>query len=256
MAIQTTDINFKWDTDDEETSPLELPIDFLSTNTDEEIYPENDQDTKNLPSRNSYQLARRILHIATGSTIALFYAIAFSHAQMIHILGTIACALYLAEQIRINYPETSAKLMPLSKFIMRAEEQLQESAMVPYMFGVLLTIITFPKLAAIVGIFTLAISDPLSALVGIRFGKTRIVSHKSLEGSAAFFISCFILCNSILIIGLGKISSEIFAVSTLTALVVSAFEMIPIKIDDNLTIPLFTGPTFWIICWLFGLNIA
>jgi dolichol kinase len=215
----------------------------------------NTEETKELPSRKNLQFARRLFHMANGVTIATLYWLSFTHAQAIHTLGTFACLLYLMEQIRINYPEQAQKLMPLMKFIMRAEEQLKESAMVPYAFAVLLTIITFPKPLALIAIYTLAISDPLSAIIGIQYGKRRVVPHKSIEGSLAFFFSSLIITLFVLSLTIGGLSPSVVIVSLVMSLGVSIFEMLPIKLDDNLTIPLFSAFFGWVVCLLFGIHL-
>lgn len=208
-----------------------------------------------LPTRKNLQIARRLFHLANGVTVATLYWLSFTHAQAIHILGTIACLLYIAEQIRINYPEKAQKFVPITKFIMRAEEQLKESAMVPYAFAVLLTIITFPKPLALIAIYTLAISDPLSAIIGIKYGKRRVVQHKSIEGSLAFFTSCFIICFIVLGASLSIPTFTLLLISIIISLAASLCEMLPIRIDDNLTIPLFTASFAWIIVLFFGISI-
>jgi len=43
--------------------------------------------------------------------------------------------------------------------------------------------------------------------------------------------------------------------AVLTSISVSAFEMLPIKIDDNLTIPLAMGTFLSLYCWLLGINL-
>ncbi len=208
-----------------------------------------------LPTRHNLQITRRLFHMANGFVIASLYLVSFSHSQMIHLLGTIACVLYVVEQIRISYPETAAKLLPFTRLIMRAEEQLKESAMVPYAFAVLLTIITFPKHIALVGIYTLAFADPLSALIGIKFGKHKISPTRSWEGAAAFFFTTFIICALILTGYNQGFNASVFFVSALLGVICALFDMVPLKIDDNLTIPLFTSVALWLICTIFGIYI-
>lgn len=215
----------------------------------------NNSTGNELPTRKNLQFARRLFHIANGVTIATLYWLSFTHQQAIHTLGTFACLLYVMEQIRINYPEMSQKVMPLMKFIMRAEEQLKESAMVPYAFAVLLTIITFPKPLALIAIYTLAISDPLSAIIGIKYGKRKVVEHKSVEGSLAFFTSAFIISLFVLSATLGGFSISVLIISLVLSIGTSIFEMLPLKVDDNLTIPLFTAFFGWVICLLFGVHL-
>ena len=93
-----------------------------------------------------------------------------SHQQAVYILGIATTVFYVLEQLRINYPN-AIYLKQLNQYFLRAEEQLKESAAIPYLMALLLTIISFPKSIALVAIFTLATADPLSAVIGIRFGK-------------------------------------------------------------------------------------
>lgn len=203
-------------------------------------------DPKVKSSRKDLQIPRRVFHMCGGISIAAIYGLLLSHSSAVHILGLFACLFYIFEQIRINYPEYSTKLNPVSKYFMRAEEQLKESAMIPYMLGILLTIISFPKGVAVCSILTLGISDPLSAIIGIKFGKNHIVEEKTLEGTAAFFLSCFFCIFVPLSMGTSNTSLSLFFLSFLTSLMVSSFEMVPIKLDDNLTIPIFTAICLWI----------
>ena len=202
-------------------------------------------------TRKSLQLPRRFFHMAMGITVGLVYQFLLTHSRAIYILGTGACIVYIMEQIRINYPELSSKIKIINKYIFRAEEQLKESAGVPYVMGLLLTLISFPKPVALVAIFTLAVADPLSAIVGIKYGKTKIVPNKSLEGSLAFFVSTFIICFSVFFWHTAYLKimiGPILLLSFLLAFITSAFEMLPLRIDDNLTIPLFTATALALLC--------
>ena len=204
-------------------------------------------------SRKDLHFSRRFFHFSCGMAVGLIYNFFLTHKQSVYILGIIACTIYIIEQIRINYPEIREKFLYISNYLLRAEEQLKESAGVPFVMGVLLTIITFPKLVALSSIFTLAIADPLSAIIGIRFGKNKVVKHKTIEGSAAFFIaniSCvllvFIPVHSL------ELRAQILLMAALNALFVTFFEMMPLKIDDNLTIPLFNALSLWIFAAMMG----
>jgi diacylglycerol kinase (CTP) len=237
-------IDYNWDESTDKTNPIE-----------EKIEVKEESGNENLSTRHNMQIARRLFHMFNGGAIATLYLVSFNHSQMIHFLGTIACVLYVVEQVRISYPETASKLLPFTRFIMRAEEQLKESAMVPYAMAVLLTIVAFPKHIALVGIYSLAIADPLSAIIGIRFGKHKLTPTRSIEGSLAFFLSITIVSLIILTGFNGKFDLLILFVSSLLGILATGFDMIPLKLDDNLTIPLFTSAALWTICTLFGVYI-
>lgn len=213
------------------------------------------KEEENLSTRHDLQLMRRLFHMLNGGSIATLYLVSFSHSQMVHFLGTIACALYVIEQVRVAYPETAAKLLPFTRFIMRAEEQLKESAMVPYAMAVLLTIVAFPKHIALVGIYSLAIADPLSAIIGIKWGKHKITPTRSFEGGLAFFI-CIFLVTLVILTGFnGKFELLVLFVALFMGLAGALFDLIPLKLDDNLTIPLFVSALLWLVCSLFGIYI-
>jgi hypothetical protein len=107
-----------------------------------------------------------------GVATATAYALLFTHEQVVHIFGTIACIAYIIDRTRIAYPEKVARFAPwANRLLLRAEEQVREAAMIPYAIAVLLTILTVPKPAALIAIYTLAIADPLAAIVGIRWGR-------------------------------------------------------------------------------------
>lgn len=207
-----------------------------------------------LAKRTDYQIPRRLFHFGSGVVVAFLYQTLFTHSQAVYVMGFLACVVYIFEQVRVNYPEIASQFNHFSKYVLRAEEQLKESAQVPYLMGILLTILSFPKPVAISGILTLAIADPLSALIGIRFGKNRIVAHKSLEGSAAFFAATLLS----VVVAFSTFHSQqadihLVGLSLFVAFLASLFEMIPIKIDDNLTIPIFTALVTWAGTIIFGI---
>lgn len=228
----------------------------IESNSTQEDTPENNKKRyESTATRKDLQLGRRFFHAMSGIITATLYNLLLTHQQVVYLLGSLACTFYVLDQIRVNYPEFAKRFKVVNKYLIRAEEQLKESSGIPYAMAMLLTILTFPKMVALVAIYTLAIADPLSAIIGIRFGKRHIVEHKTVEGSAAFFFACFLSCLLILLSSVEGMTGRIWFVSFLVAGIVTAFEMVPIKLDDNLTIPLFTAFTMWIVCGLFGIHV-
>ncbi len=205
-------------------------------------------------TRKDLQIPRRLFHFGCGITSGLIYQIFLTHKQAVYILGIAASLMYVIEQLRINYPNTKV-LKQLNRYFLRAEEQLKESAAIPYIMALLLTIISFPKSIALVAIYTLATADPLSAIIGIRFGRRKIVKEKSVEGSLAFLFASFVVCFSVLYSIEGNPFWAVIAVSCFSSIFITAFEMAPIKLDDNLTIPLMTASILWVITTYVGLNV-
>jgi len=97
--------------------------------------------------------------------------------------------------------------------------------------GISASFFLFSKETAVISVLFLTISDPLAAIVGKWIGKTSIFD-KTVEGSAGFFIS------SVIIIFL--FSGVSFTMVTV-AFIVTIIEALPLKINDNILIPLTAG---------------
>ena len=96
--------------------------------------------------------------------------------------------------------------------------------------GAAVTIFIFNENTAIIGLLVLSIADSAAAIVGIKFGKTQLFS-KSLEGSAAFFITA-----TIIVFSLSSAAAYINFIAVIAATVVELFST-P-RINDNLLIPM------------------
>lgn len=208
-------------------------------------------------TRHDLQLGRRLFHFVNGASTATAYALFFTHSQVVHTFGTIACLVYVADRIRIAYPEVVERWAPaVNRLLVRAEEQMREAAMTPYAIAVLLTILTVPKPAALVAIYTLAIADPAAAIVGIRWGRRRIAQNRSLEGSAAFFCATLLVATAVLGQATDGSTLAVAGAALTIALAAALCELLPLRIDDNMTIPLFVGFTTWIVAEVFGVPLS
>ncbi|MGD0946175.1 MAG: hypothetical protein ABSA52_02005 [Candidatus Binatia bacterium] len=208
-------------------------------------------------TRRDLQLGRRLFHLVNGVATATAYALFFSHEQVVQIFAVIACLVYIVDRVRIAYPETVARRAPwVNRSFVRAEEQVREAGMTPFAIAVLLTILAVPKLAALVAIYTLAIADPLAAVVGIRFGRRRIADDRSLEGSLAFFGAAVAIAALVLRWGTGAPGLTITGASAIIGIAAAGCELLPLRIDDNLTIPIFVGFATWAITALFGVPLT
>lgn len=191
--------------------------------------------------------------MVNGVSTATAYALFFTHEQVIHVFGAIACIVYVVDRVRISYPEAVARHAPwVNQTFVRAEERVRESAMIPFVIAVLLTILTLPKAAALIAIYTLAVADPLAALVGIRFGRHRLVRNRTVEGSLAFLVVTTAVAAGVLYYGEVAPPTLIASMAIAIGVLSAGFELIPLRLDDNMTIPLFVGFITWLVAALAG----
>ena len=208
-------------------------------------------------TRRDLQLGRRAFHVVNGVSVATAYAVLFTHQQVVHVFGTIACLVYVIDRVRIAYPEVLARRAPwVNRLLVRAEEQVRESAMTPYAIAVLLTILSVPKPAALIAIYTLAVADPAAAVVGITWGRRRLGPERSLEGSLAFFGATLAIALGVLGATVDAPATLVVAMALVIALAAATCELLPLRIDDNMTIPLFVGFASWVVAAAFGVTLA
>ncbi len=105
-----------------------------------------------------------------------------------------------------------------------------------------LTVLVFPKIIAVVAFIILIISDISAALIGRKWGKTKL-GTKSLEGTLAFMISGFLV---VLVIGYFFNGDLIYYLAGFFGSIVGGFAELyakELKLDDNLSIPIGVGIT-------------
>lgn len=202
--------------------------------------------------RTDLQLPRRLTHLGMGLFTTFIYGRFFAHQEAVYIIGSVSSIIYIIEQIRVHYPELTEKNKFLNHSLLRKGEQFKESAALPYIMGLLLTIISFPKAVAMASILTLALADPLSAIVGIKWGSRRFQNGKSFEGSAAFFSCCFFAVA--IIFDQGPFGARM-ALSFWMGILMTLFDQVPLKLDDNLTIPIICAFLLWPLSYFFGVPI-
>ncbi|NQV38576.1 MAG: hypothetical protein HQ509_11305 [Candidatus Marinimicrobia bacterium] len=96
----------------------------------------------------------------------------------------------------------------------------------------------FPKDITILALLFLNIGDPVAAIIGMKFGKTKLFG-KTLEGTLAGIAACIIVALPFSTIPLW---SRIF-----TSVWTMLMELLPWPIDDNIIIPISAASMFWLL---------
>ena len=103
-----------------------------------------------------------------------------------------------------------------------------------------MSLFLFPEKLALLSIFFLVFSDPVSSFFGIKYGKDKILKNKSLQGSVAGFCVCYLI-SLIYCLVHSQAGISILGFSLLAGVIGSLSELLSVYIDDNLTIPVASG---------------
>ncbi len=177
------------------------------------------------------EITRKIVHLAT-LVVPVGYLLTSEETVLLFLVPFFLC--FLIVDLLRHFHSGLASLFRKYFFgrVLREEEKPTLMGSTYFLFSTILTILLFPKSIAIASLFILILADTAAALVGRGIGRISIFG-KTLEGSLAFFFS------SLLIVwiypNLNRFSGG------LAALGATVIEILPIKVNDNLTIPLVAG---------------
>ncbi|MCL2143887.1 MAG: hypothetical protein FWH43_00105 [Endomicrobia bacterium] len=135
------------------------------------------------------ELKRKGFHL-----LSLIYAFGYWHlakSTVIWGLAIAVTAVALLEILRFNVSACNEFFCKNFKGFYREEEAKKISGLIGTLSGALITILIFPNKYMVMGSFLyLAFGDSAAALIGRTFGRHKIFSGKSLEGSIACFAAC------------------------------------------------------------------
>lgn len=177
------------------------------------------------------ELRRKSIHLL-GLVVPILYFFTSWDLAIIGVGGLVTLAL-AAELLKGLVPTFRAIFLRVFSPILRSQERRGGLTGATYfLIGSFLCILLFDKTLAIVCLCFLTLGDLCAALIGKQWGRIKLFSRKSLEGSLA----CFVVCTAAaLLIGLHPV------VAITGAIVATVIELLPIGVDDNVTIPLISG---------------
>ena len=200
---------------------------------------------ENLIFKNEFY--RKLIHIFSTVIPVIYYFT--SRDFMIGLVGTGTLLMILIDLLKAYNSYVEKLYKKIFGSILRDDEKEYKKNLFTggtyYALGVLLAIVLFPKEIAMFAILVMIWCDTMAALIGMKFGKRKLIGDKSLEGSIAFFVT-----GVLLIFALQYFIPDFnfYKAGFLTVLLAAVFEQQNyIRINDNLTLPVFSGYVFIIL---------
>ena len=179
-------------------------------------------------------LIREAIHMG-GLLVPIFCILYFPPLIMASLIFSVTMLYIVSETLRML-----GRNVPLFEFVTRTAAGKGEyhefvTAPIFYAFGIIFALMLFPQPTGYVAIAVLTLGDGLASLAGRWLGERKISfnKNKSIEGSLAFIISAF--------------GGALLFTDPIRAMMASAVgtivEILPLPVNDNLAIPMFTGLT-------------
>jgi dolichol kinase len=195
------------------------------------------------PNESSYstELIRKGIHLTSG-LIPLFYHFN-EKSTTLWILAAVTCGALAIDLLRFSYPPFRRVFYSVVGFMLRSHETESGrfNGATYVLVSATLSVLIFPKPIAITAFTVLILADMMAALAGRKFGRHRFLA-KSLEGSAAFFVTALLVTLVVPPFSGLPVHGALAAVAALSATVVEACGW---RLDDNFTVPLTVGAILW-----------
>lgn len=186
------------------------------------------------------EIMRKAVHF--GSLIIPASAIFIPKMEMVLILVSLASGMLVVDIVRSRNRVFRKFFMGLFGRVLRGKEQDGGmTASTVLMASAAMTILLFRTEIAVSALVFLSVGDSFAALVGRKFGRTVLVSGRTLEGSLAALLSCLVFSLPLMQISAARgwtLSPAGLAAGALAATLAELFEM---PLDDNLRIPVLAG---------------
>jgi dolichol kinase len=190
------------------------------------------------PSLRPTNYARNFFHVGSALAALMVLLLAPSRSFIIIAAAGFFSSAWTMEISRRISPAINERLMRLFGRVAHVHERYRVNSATWYATAlVTLSLWSTPAVSAI-AVMVLGIGDPVAALVGRRFGRTRLRAGRSLEGTLGFVASGSLAALAVawaLIPGSLSLRLLVAAVAGVTGAVVEVFST---RVDDNLTIPL------------------
>jgi acyl phosphate:glycerol-3-phosphate acyltransferase len=180
-------------------------------------------------------ILRAAVHVLLGITIAAAL-IVWGKIVVAITIAAIAVICFSLEWVRFRRPDFNHRIFGLLSFFIRQEEKKHFTGAFYYLVGTAITAALFTREIAVTAVLFLAFGDPAASLVGNRWGRVRLWG-KSLEGDLACFAACFLVGTG-LVYFQNDLDWRVILSGSLAAMIIQA---IPLRINDNITIPIGAG---------------
>ena len=178
---------------------------------------------------------RRLFHMAACSSIPLV-GIYASETFMVALLAALAGVALALEGARLMVPSLNRLLVRWLRHLLKESEGRRLTGATYIALSSLLVFLVFDKQVAVTAMFFLALGDPVAALVGSRAWGPRILG-KSPWGTLGFVVASLAIAG---VLAAGDVIS--FQSGVVVGAVVGAVvELVPLVVDDNVSVPLASG---------------
>ena len=168
--------------------------------------------------------------IGLAAVAALFF---LPRLTVLVALAVVTAGFLSLEAARLCVPSLNKCFSIWFASLLREEEKSKLTGSSYFLIGCLITVLAFHQDIATLAILFLSLGDPAATVVGMWKGCIRLWG-KSIEGN----IACLIVCLCVGIPVATILENLTLTVAIVGAVFATLFQALPLRLSDNLTIPL------------------
>ena len=190
------------------------------------------------PSLRPSNPTRAVFHVLSGTTAAMLVEHVLPPSWLVPIAGLFATWAWSMELTRRRSRRVNDLLMWVFGPVAHAHEAWRINSATWFSTALLAVALMGSPTAALVGFLVLGWADPAAGIVGRRFGRTRLVHGRSLEGTTTFAIVGTVVAFVALWLWHPELTPlQALLVALAGAVPAAVAELYARRIDDNLAIP-------------------
>lgn len=180
---------------------------------------------------------RRLFHAGNGLVISFLPPLlGVDTRTVVLMLSALLVVLMAGDIVRLRSPKLNETFFALFPSFASTRERTHVASSTWYLLGAILVLALFPARLAVPAIVVLALADPAASIVGRLWGRRKLG-----KGS--------VLGTSVFVVVAAAVLSAFFPVpvAVAAAVVVAAVEILPWRVDDNLSVPLAAAAALWLL---------
>ncbi len=175
-----------------------------------------------------------IVYLLSGLALPAWY----DRIPVLLILALFIGWMLFLESWRFRNPKVNRWLFERFKGFTKEKERDRVSSTTLFLTAAAVTIILFPRGVAMPALLFLTFGDPVAEIVGVNYGKLKVLRGKTLEGTLAGAVACFLAGACLLPVESLGLTIPVLLVGAAAA---ALTELMPFPVDDNFTIPIGAG---------------
>ena len=191
------------------------------------------------PSLRPTNYARNVLHVSGGLLAAWLILEVLTPVSMLLVAVVATSFAWTLELSRRRSARVNALCMKVLGRVAHPHEAHRINSSTWYLTSLTVLALTSSPLACAMAVLILGVADPAAAVVGRRFGRTKLVNGRSLEGTLAFVVAGATAGLAMLRVFFPELGWGLSLALAFGGAVPAAItELYSRRVDDNFSIPL------------------